>query len=95
MSTYTKTMTQAQSKVLSGLKELTSAQEQVIAAARQAGGTTTEELPSLSQVIENAYGFAGQLLEVQRAAVLSWIELIAPGAPTGARTATAAKTGSN
>jgi hypothetical protein len=80
MTNYEKFVTQAQEGVLQAAKQLTKAQEQAIAALKEAQGNATAGLPSAAQLVEANYAFTSQVLQIQKELTLRWVEAAAPAA---------------
>jgi hypothetical protein len=77
---YEKVVNDARSRVITGFKEFSAAQEQVIAAAKEAQAAAAENFPPLPRVVENSYKFAAELMELQKSITLRWMDLFTPDA---------------
>ena len=78
MTAYAKFANDAQEQLFAGLNQLASAQEQLWTAAK--AGKLQEELPTPAEVVENAYGFAGRLLDFQKSYALRVASALDPKA---------------
>ena len=72
MSAYAKYANDAQDQIFSGLRQLATAQEQILNAARE-GRPVTEELPTPAEVVTNAYNFTARLIDFQKENTLRWV----------------------
>ena len=79
MSAYATYARHAQEQIFAGLNELANAQEQLLNAVKE-GRPVASELPTPSEVIENAYGFTGRLLDFQKDYALRLAGVFTPSA---------------